>query len=302
MSCSLKNKSGIIADYLLGQLSNDDMAKFEEHYFLCDECFNEFKTAQAAISLIEKKGPEILKITDPWWAVLWHKLKKKWDDLLDVIRSIPRAQKYVLAPVVILLLANFITYPIYYTDQVPDKSITIPKYSSKAMRGLEISERDQRENQILHSKFTTAISYYQNQNYTTAIALFNDFEKSINIAEKVPLNEKVNIERELFFFRGMSFYLQFATIKPDYWTWIKRNMAKETRVGFADEAIDNLRTSVRLANKNNLQQVDRDMYYLGRALAKSGQKDLALIELGKIDKQSSFFQKSEQLINELKNK
>ncbi len=61
MECNLKNRSELIADYLLGNLSEDKAKAFEEHYFQCEICFNELKAAEDAIKLIKQEGPEILE-------------------------------------------------------------------------------------------------------------------------------------------------------------------------------------------------------------------------------------------------
>ena len=61
MECNLKNRSELIADYLMGNLSEDKAKAFEEHYFQCEICFNELKAAEDAIKLIKQEGPEILE-------------------------------------------------------------------------------------------------------------------------------------------------------------------------------------------------------------------------------------------------
>ena len=61
MECNLKNRSELIADYLMGNLSEDKAKAFEEHYFQCEICFDELKAAEHAIELIKQEGPEILE-------------------------------------------------------------------------------------------------------------------------------------------------------------------------------------------------------------------------------------------------
>jgi hypothetical protein len=56
MKCDLINRESIISRYLLNELSEDENLKFEEHYFKCEECFNELKAAEEALDLIKKEG------------------------------------------------------------------------------------------------------------------------------------------------------------------------------------------------------------------------------------------------------
>lgn len=56
MKCKLKNKEAIISKYLLNELSDEESLKFEEHYFRCEECFNELRAAEDAINLISDEG------------------------------------------------------------------------------------------------------------------------------------------------------------------------------------------------------------------------------------------------------
>lgn len=56
MKCELKNRERLISKYLLNELSDDESLKFEEHYFRCEECFKELKTAEDAFNLISDEG------------------------------------------------------------------------------------------------------------------------------------------------------------------------------------------------------------------------------------------------------
>lgn len=51
MKCSLKNRDELIAGYLAGELPEDVLNRFEEHYFQCDACFKELRIAEDAINL-----------------------------------------------------------------------------------------------------------------------------------------------------------------------------------------------------------------------------------------------------------
>lgn len=61
MNCNLKNREELISKYLLNELSEDECLKFEEHYFVCEECFNELKAAEEALALIKIEGKSFKK-------------------------------------------------------------------------------------------------------------------------------------------------------------------------------------------------------------------------------------------------
>ncbi|MDH4220298.1 MAG: zf-HC2 domain-containing protein [Candidatus Aminicenantes bacterium] len=51
----------MIDDYLLKRLSEDEMKKFEEHYFNCSSCFEKLVERDELVSIIKSKGDEIFK-------------------------------------------------------------------------------------------------------------------------------------------------------------------------------------------------------------------------------------------------
>jgi hypothetical protein len=57
MKCNLENREGLISKYLMNELSDEESLKFEEHYFMCKDCFQELKAAEDAINIIAKDGP-----------------------------------------------------------------------------------------------------------------------------------------------------------------------------------------------------------------------------------------------------
>jgi len=66
MKCQIKNRSQMIAAYLTSELSEEEMAAFEQHYFECEACWRELKIGQAAVTLIENEGPAVLAIPVSW--------------------------------------------------------------------------------------------------------------------------------------------------------------------------------------------------------------------------------------------
>jgi hypothetical protein len=64
MKCRIEDRSQTIAAYLTGELAEEEMAAFEQHYFECEACRRELKIGQAAVTLIENEGPAVLAIPD----------------------------------------------------------------------------------------------------------------------------------------------------------------------------------------------------------------------------------------------
>lgn len=62
MKCDLENRHNLITRYLSGELSDTEASEFEEHYFQCEVCFKELRTAEDAINLIEKEGSSVLNL------------------------------------------------------------------------------------------------------------------------------------------------------------------------------------------------------------------------------------------------
>jgi hypothetical protein len=59
MDCELKERERYIAEYVNGTLPEEDMARFEEHYFQCSQCFMDVTTVVDAASLIAADGKRL---------------------------------------------------------------------------------------------------------------------------------------------------------------------------------------------------------------------------------------------------
>lgn len=53
MKCNLENREELIGKYLLNELPEDECLKFEEHYFSCQECFDQLKAAEEVVNFIK---------------------------------------------------------------------------------------------------------------------------------------------------------------------------------------------------------------------------------------------------------
>lgn len=63
-----------IERFVRHQLSTDERRAFEEHYFECEECFEQVQTMArfvAGIRQAARKGLLTESVVDPWWAILF---------------------------------------------------------------------------------------------------------------------------------------------------------------------------------------------------------------------------------------
>ena len=56
MKCKLENREDLVSQYLMNELSDEESLKFEEHYFKCENCFKELKSAEDALNIIAEEG------------------------------------------------------------------------------------------------------------------------------------------------------------------------------------------------------------------------------------------------------
>ena len=59
MNCEFKNREAIIEKYLAKELPESEQIVFEEHYFSCEECFNELETSKRMIEMFRNEGREL---------------------------------------------------------------------------------------------------------------------------------------------------------------------------------------------------------------------------------------------------
>lgn len=56
MKCKLKNREDLISRYLMSTLAEEESLSFEEHYFQCEECFQELKASEKVVDYIKLEG------------------------------------------------------------------------------------------------------------------------------------------------------------------------------------------------------------------------------------------------------
>ena len=70
----LESQQDTIERFVRHQLSPDERRAFEEHYFECEECFEQVQTMArfvAGIRQAARKGLLTESVTAPWWAILF---------------------------------------------------------------------------------------------------------------------------------------------------------------------------------------------------------------------------------------
>ncbi len=100
MKCNFNDREKFISGYLTRDLDEKDLLKFEEHYFQCEECFNELKAAEQAVSLIRNEGISQSSQT----AVSKNSLVK----VLSEIFSTPLRIGFAAAAIIIAFLLYFV--------------------------------------------------------------------------------------------------------------------------------------------------------------------------------------------------
>lgn len=111
MKCNLENRESLISKYLLNELSDDERLIFEEHYFGCEQCFKELKTAEEALGFIKLEGKSLKE----------PQLKK---NILDkIFGSSSNSLKWAVgfASVIIILIIGysiFKTTPVNKTEEI----------------------------------------------------------------------------------------------------------------------------------------------------------------------------------------
>jgi len=118
MKCTLQHRDRLIAGYVLDELSENEAAQFEEHYFQCDHCFNDVRTARDAVELIRKEGVTVTADDIPSSQKPALSLfEKVFPREKPVIR---RPGIAIAAAVIVLVLFFTLTDKIFHTGYIED--------------------------------------------------------------------------------------------------------------------------------------------------------------------------------------
>ncbi|MEP0861673.1 MAG: zf-HC2 domain-containing protein [Ignavibacterium sp.] len=121
MKCNLENRKELIGKYLLNELSEDECLKFEEHYFSCEECFNQLKVAEEAVHFIKNNR----------FSVTHESEKTNFLDKIFGEFTKPIKWGIALASMVILF---FIAYTIFNKSPEIQKDEVITKDESDSLK------------------------------------------------------------------------------------------------------------------------------------------------------------------------
>jgi hypothetical protein len=110
MKCTLTNRDELIAGYLSGELSEDDLMSFEEHYFQCDVCFKELNAADAAVTVIKQDGASLVSAGGPY-------RKRKRSGIIGQFLILPAPQRWGIALAAAAVALFFIVSIFIRTDR-----------------------------------------------------------------------------------------------------------------------------------------------------------------------------------------
>ena len=172
-----------------------------------------------------------------------------------------------------------------YDDKVPYE------YSESGFRTPSDEAEQDAQLQAFVNQFKMAMSRYLVRDYQAAIATLEPLEPlTLAVRAKFKNKESLSYTRDLYFYHGVS-YLALARSQ-------KLDMNKKTRSQYADAASSYLTKADSLVTTHNLENGDRETYFLGLAHGLGGQPDLAVAELKKITPTSLYYQDSARLIKQ----
>jgi tetratricopeptide (TPR) repeat protein len=269
MKCNFQNRTKYITEYLTGVLSEDEMSFFEDHYFHCNDCFEELKISQDAIDILKDEGPSILDNQTPWWSRIVKSrcvsvVRNPFRLVTSSRTSMPahtsaigsakishnlawpkRKFKIIYVTIclaIIVICAILIINPFTQSSKSKSKSKSklenIQPYPYMEAQVLEGSENSQKQ-------YKEGMKFYQKGDYDQAI------QKLVSVKELDPNN------MDGIFYLGVSYLLQ-------------------NRI---DDAIEILKIAVR---KN--PHSEKEHWYLGKALLKKGNREEALEEFEIVNK------------------
>jgi len=110
MKCNLENREDLISKYLMNELSDEESIRFEEHYFSCEDCFNELKMSEQALKIIALEGNKLVS----------EKGKKSNRNIFSFLPSFSLTAKIGFSFAVLILL--FVLYSVFSNNSVEIKN------------------------------------------------------------------------------------------------------------------------------------------------------------------------------------
>ncbi len=295
MKCKLKNRNIVIEKYLSGTISEKQRGAFDEHCFNCNECFQEVMFREQTENIIETEGYALL-------ADIREKkpAKEKKDSLIPIFGNIFFGKNwqtvvgYAAAAVVLIsiglsvIMGNLQTKgsTIIFDSEVPYE------YDNSSLRSASSRyESDHVTEQFVYL-FNMSMGAYLSCEYLDAIGMFNQIEHlAINLKNDSKNPQHLKWVRDYYFYRGLT-NLSISVSE-------KYMLGKENKALYLDGAIRDFQNASNLTSIHNLDKQDRGFYFLGFSLKLDNENKAALEVLQKIDPNGQFYEKSQQLIQEL---
>lgn len=304
MKCSIKNRDEIIVRYLNRELSDVEVEAFQEHFFNCDICFEELRFKQDALELIEAEGDKIFAERQ----VESQQKTRDWNishTIRNIVQELRTRPSLSLGLTVIVLLLAAGIYFMTRTANGPDLLASL-NYGSAAPYEYSPAETLRGEEDILRGaehdpaawaaftdRFQKAMLHYRDLDYEAAIRKLARLEPAAGeLGERDLLaNASARALRDYYFYRGLS-HLGLAGDN-------RIELPRQERQKHLAHALELLAKSREIAQRNALNEPERESYFLGIVHAASGNPENALRELKKVGPDSRFFNQSEEFARRL---
>lgn len=226
-------------------------------------------------------------------------LEKNWlkdwtRGLIQSLKPVPR-YAYALAAAACIVIAIFISRDFLrgkgpFTEFVWDDHVP-NEYDVSSFRGGDDVSEDDPQIRYFVNQFKLGMSDYVICNYAGAIETFKNIEP---YAQEFlsPNNPTIDISmvREYYFYFGLS-YLALGR---------SNHVSNQERQQYLEDSINKLLSLRALISSFELKPYDKENYFLGLAYWFSGNEIKAKSELKKISGQSEFYNKSLEILTQLK--
>lgn len=303
MKCKIPNRDTLIDSYILKILSNNEIdeetEKFEEHFFSCNNCFNEVKLRTELVSLIRDEGKAVFRKPE-YKSSMVKIIKATIDKLIDLISQQPvwiRAFAIILIVLLVgrgsFLVVDTLTKDPFseyvYGNKVP---YAFDPSEKTRLRGASSTLEDATLIQSFNNTFITGMLEYRDHNYKRSIEILTKLQTTAaEFQEKSTDPEILTLLRDYHFYLGVS-HLAISTSQ-------QINVNERTKQLYLEDAIQELSRSTTLAITNTLNLIDRDRFFLGLSYGLAGKWELAVEELNKIDSSSLYSGESSELVAKL---
>ena len=245
---------------------------------------NETRREKEKIPSVKAKIKRLLR--------LFPDISKSLQRPFEIPQRLPRFA-YVVPVIIVGIFLTFITYDkiikkddfqyYVYDDKVPCE------YNMSSLRNAEDILKDDPLFRSFVNQFKLGMSNYVVRDYSNAIHNFQILQSyASELLSKSPSEIVLPWIRDLYFYLGVS-YLAISRSKL-------LDLKHEDRKRQSIHAIQSLALADSLVTVHRLQTYDRESYFLGLAYGFGGYKDSAIARLGKIKRESQFYNDSNKLI------